>query len=85
MHLLNLTEDLADRRAWLESQRQQIVSVDKPFRSNNFRRQLRRLGLEEVIVLQVAMAGRAIDPVQFDTARTLGLTTLQTLREPFAC
>jgi ABC-type nitrate/sulfonate/bicarbonate transport system permease component len=33
------------------------------------------------IVLNTYSGVRAIDPVQFDTARTLGLTTLQTLRE----
>ena len=33
------------------------------------------------ILLNTYGGVRAIDPVQFDTARTLGLTTLQTLRE----
>jgi len=33
------------------------------------------------ILLNTYAGVRAIDPVQFDTARTLGLTTLQTLRE----
>ena len=33
------------------------------------------------ILLNTYSGVRAIDPVQFDTARTLGLTTLQTLRE----
>lgn len=33
------------------------------------------------ILLNTYSGVRAIDPVQFDTARTLGLTTMQTLRE----
>ena len=33
------------------------------------------------ILLNTYSGVRSIDPVQFDTARTLGLTTLQTLRE----